>query len=249
MIFFHVINAAVVAVVLFIGCSSIGMVRGTITFESEIKAINDAVEHWYKEELNVESNVMAAVCLSCEAHGQSKEHHWPRQMMKVLQLATGVSSSDAIDEESLVKVAAGLRDNDEQTKKEFQAHLEKASEKKTFLKITENLKRRAYSKLVDHLCDPYRSSTNRDFVLKAEIERLIRLKEYENIDDSEFYKRVVYSDEPISQVYTAAMICQLIQETSAIDGHSSKHLDLVLPIDSKTEIGNWPYPSFQGNSQ
>lgn len=239
---------AAVAVILFMSCISIGVVRGVLTFEQQLKNMNEAIEAWYNKEFNIASNVREAICLSCSAHKQSKEHHWPRQMMRVLQLATGVSSSNAVDNESLIKVASGLRYNDEPTKEEFQDRFEKLLIKKQLVDIAPFNVRKTFDKLVDQLCEPYRvARTNSDqhYAFKSEIDRLIRLKEYENINDDDFIKQVVYTDEPIAGLYTAAMICKLIETTRANDVPSGLSLELILPKDSTTEIGNWPYPASQ----
>lgn len=238
----NVLGVAAVTVVLFMSCTSIGVVIGALTFREQLRALNDAIENWYKEELNARSEARIDFCLSCPAQIQSKYHRWPRQMMEVLQLATEVSSSDRIDFERLVKVVAGL--NDEPTKQKFRARLKKSlATKKKFKDITSIQKRKVFNKLVEELCNPYRAGT-KGATLQDKIERLIELKKQENMNDFEFYNRVVYTNDSIFQLYAAAMICQIIDATTAKNNPSGQSIKLILPRDSGAVISTRPYPAF-----
>lgn len=226
------------------------MVSGEFTFQRQIDRINDKIEEWYINEWNVASDAKAGICMSSEARRQSKDNKRHREMMRVLQLATGVSSSDAIGTERLVEVAAGLRYNDEETKHEFQSHLQKFLQSKyKHTDVTSAEKRRRLGKILVELCDSFSENKQRKIRFRNNISKLILLKEKENIDDNEFYKHVVYTDEPISGLYTAALICQLIETITVIDRPSETGIDLILPDarDRTSEISTWPYPAFESN--
>lgn len=101
-------------------------------------------------------------------------------MRLLLQLATGVSSSDKIDLERIAEVAAGLKHNDWRTRQEFQDRLQKSvASKQKFMDLTSGRKTKVFDKLVKELCNPYRAGMERDYWFREEFKRLTKLKRQE----------------------------------------------------------------------
>lgn len=243
----HTINIALLAVAFVLGCSSfVEIVKGQKDFSMQIKIINEEVNKWYKKETSIAKDVKAFLCHASEAHLQSKANHWPRQMMKVLQVATGVYTSSRIDKISTILITAGLKHNVLPFKEEFMLNFKQflATQLK-YVDQTDDMSEFVLMGQKNALCAPYRSENERYFDFKGAINDLVQIAKIENIDDKQFVERVVRTDEPISQLYSASIICQIID---ALTGEvTTDKIKLELDASKLHEIHAWPYPRFRSN--
>lgn len=240
-----VISIVAVAVVFIVSYYSVAMVRGEGSFLKQIETINQELEKWYLKQSNIAKKMKIILCVSSDANRQSVISHWPRKLMKVLQVATGVSSSSHVDMTQVSRIVTGLRQNIKPIQEDFEDNivkfiftkvdheleLDKSFDEKTDLaKFTEDVK--------DDLCSPFRRENEMNFDFKGAIDDLIETAKAENIVDEIFVEHVIKTIKPIAPLYSAAMVCQLI-----LDGLSENNRVFNLDFSSNNNhgINDWPY--------
>lgn len=237
-----VLSCAALAFAVLIKNASIGVVMGQSHFSAQIETIDKEIDKWFKEESSFDTTGKIIInSLTDKAHFQSKKHHWPRQMMKVLQLATGKSQKSKIDRSEVLRIVAGLRKGNPGTQQEFMENLVKFIRSK-FTSNEADSKRDVYLKQVQRMCVPFRADSKGHFNFRQAIINLIRYAKEENIDDEKFLDCIVYTKQSISLLYSAAIVCQLVESiTSKLVGQNGR-VELLLPENSEKKINAWPYP-------
>lgn len=247
------IAVSVVVVFVFMSYSSIESVRGDGLFYAQIHNINAKVDEWYEKEFNLASASKTILGMATsDAHHQSKSNHWPRQLMRVLQVATGLASKDMIDMSKVNRIVAGLKHEDKSIQEEFQANYAffLATKFKSDIKhLTGDLRhvsQSEFQKQTNALCMPYRHDTKGYYNFNGAINKLVDYAKVENVDDRRFFDRVVYTKDSIAPLYAAATICQIIDSMSYA-GIISKEFRRLPPTLNSGEgnIDIWPYPSPQ----
>lgn len=238
--------ASVTAVMVLVAASAVVSGEKHKLFSAQIKSINGEVEKWYQEEW-ADGNE-GFFQMTHTALQQCEEHHWPRRMVRVLQVATGINFFNPIDRVKIARTLAGLQLFNEPVMMEF---LERfwnylGTKFKYESNFDSSLGQDKYVKAIiefmnpvkEQLCLPYRDNTEGSFNFYNAINELVRLKQVENVSSKEFLDKVVFTTEPISLLYATAKICQ------AIDGVigtvlPDQQLDLHM---SFTEVHKkWPY--------
>lgn len=237
----NVISITVVHVVVVL-CYPSQVVRGQEHFLAQIRTINEEVERWFNKESKFATSFKAAFGVTNDAHRQSESYCWPRQMMKVLQVAIGVPSSSPVDMTRAAIIAAGLKHNSAPIVKEFQVNFGQFLATKLKNKDKTNdlviLKRET-----EELCGPYRLENKGNFNFGGAIADLILSKETENVDVDFFIDRVVNTLQPIATLYTSAMICRAIDAMIDEMSVSGEFTVMETKIDSGNVVGDWPYAS------
>lgn len=240
----------IIVAVLFVITSSYScvVVRGQQRFVKQIQTINEEIDKWYKEESVSAQSFSESFDATSEAYRQSKDYHWPSQMMRLLQVVTGVSPSSQIDKISVIRMTSGLKYKDLAVQREFIANFGKFLTTKFESKDqAAALKREVFVGLKETLCAPYRGESEAHFNFRSAINYLVRYARSENVDDERFNQHVVYTNQPIAQLYSAALICQFIDSIEAnVVPENDRQLKLDFPIDSEgQEIAvDFPYPRF-----
>lgn len=240
------INIISIAVVFIVSHCSVGEVRGVGSFSKQIEMINQEVEKWYHKESNIGKNLKLMFASYTDANLQSVQTHWPRQLMRVLQVATGVSSSSQVDMTRVFRILEGLRQNKKPIEVEFRANIGEFVSTKFILELEYNMYfddkddlGEFIEEVKDELCIPFRQDKNKKyFDFEGAINDLIQTAKAENIGNEQFVEQVIRSNEPIAPLYSAAMICQLI-----IDGLSQDNQQFKFEVSSHNNhvINNWPY--------
>lgn len=238
----NVISFAALAVLSIVSFYSVEEVRGEGSFSKQIETINQEVEKWYQKTTKAVKKMKLFNCVSTEANLQSVESHWPRQLMKVLQVATGVSSSSKVDMTEVSRLLTGIRHNDKRIEEEFGSNLAKFllarwelemefnisfNEKSDVFILVENIK--------NELCGPFQPESGKYFDFKGAVNDLIKMA---MVNNDQFLEQVVRSNKPIAPLYSAAMICRLI-----VEGLSEENNQFKVDVTSNNNhrINDWPY--------
>lgn len=228
--------------------SSYCLCEGQELYRAQLQKMNQEVVDWHNKESILASMKEVSIPAS-QACYQSDEFRWPRKAMRVLQLATGVSTSDELYLPAVNSLVAGLRRNDPKKQEEFVKNF------KEFLTTefkygTKDFNRRECLKKMDEMCSPYRPKmSKKHFDFYDAISELTQIKKAENIDDDKFYREVIGGKNPITSVYSAAFFCQYIDRMlKSASYDSDKEFKLGLPPTSIPEIDAWYYPSHPGST-
>lgn len=156
------------------------------------------------------------------AYRQSVRLQWPRQLMSVLQVTTGVSLTSRVDMVRVARIVSGLKHNKAPLRLEFLANLEQFLAVESELKSTINSDMNdrvditnSIAHMQDMLCRPYRPNSEGYFNFHSALNNLIQLKKRENVDDKQFVRQVIISGQPVAALYSATIICQFINATVA----------------------------------
>lgn len=235
------------------------------TFLKQVQMISDEVTNWFDQ---TKYKMKASWGATSDSYIQAEKTQCPKDIMRVLQVATGVSEESAIDMAKVIRITAGLKNDNALIQHEFIANFGQflATKYKDIL-IVNDLPRKQKLKVTfkqfltkflhfkskkqdlgeliveaqDQLCSMYRRGTRDWWNVRKDIDDLMEMKELENIDDKEFIDRVILDDQPISRVYSVAMICQVIDGITGEKSKASKKLDLGLPSSSGDELADWLY--------
>lgn len=236
----NVISIGAIAVVCVLSFTSLEVVNGQANFLDKIATINKEVDKWYKKETNIARSIKAAAGMTSGAHRQSTANHWPRHMMSVLQMAIKQHPSNSIDMAKVFRIVGGLKHEIVTVQQEFVANFgQYLATKFKFKDSTEDLG--VYYRQVRDLCTPFRPDSKGYFNFHGAIKDLIQLKKIENVDDKKFIDLVVLTKEPIAALYSAALICQVIDSITGSIDEKTREFKLELPGSSKDEIGDWTY--------
>lgn len=256
---------SLIAVIVVVVMSYSPLVTAHHDFLAQIQMINQEVEHWYCNTKFFPRMSWGERSDSCV---QSKRSHWPGQMMMILQIATGVSQKSAVDMKRVIRTTAGLKHNNAQIQQEFLVNFGNylAERFKGVLKVNDLSEKEKFAVDLKHilttivkcknvkldidilleyaqneLCLPFRPDSDKYFNFRSAIHDLIRLKETEKIDNQQFINRVVLVNQHIAPLYSAAMICQVIDGITGERAETSKKLNLELPVNIDNELIDWPY--------
>lgn len=233
--------AAMIAFV--VGCSAAAAaVAEPERFLAQLETISQEIDKWYtEEESNLTKNFKQTFGINSDAHRQIVRYRWPRQMTRVLQLATGVSPSSRVDMIKVTRIIAGLKRDAPFAKQEFLENFRKflvtkfghdAGDVDEIIKETQ-----------DELCKPYRPDSEGYFNFYDAINNLVELMELEDVDIRAFAHYVMNFNKPIAPLYSAAMICQVIDVITAEKISKAVIEDVGLDIarDDQNKINDWPY--------
>lgn len=205
-------------------------------FLDRIRHFNEAVDIWYNKKSSSSKNFDT----NSEAHQQSKDNHWPRELMRVLQVAAGLPLTVQVDMKKILLITSGLKHKDMPIQKEFVANFNnfihskfKADDK------TDEMKRHVFVAQTDELCGHFIEGKKDEFNFDYDLRDLVKMRMSQFLSYEQFVERVVRSNQPIAPLYSAAIICRVI-----IDGvtEDPKQFELQLPLDSERIIDEWPYP-------
>lgn len=206
------------------------VVEEKVNLKSQIETINQQVEKWYQSEFDLMRKIKGAMGFPSYAQRQSEEKHWPRGMMKILQVATGVPTADAIDMAEVRRIIGGLQLNYIEEEMELNNNIWKYFTKK--LSFNDKLADMMDSyRLHESMCAPFRQHGDDDFNFSSAIKDLIRMKRENYIDDYSFIVQVVNTQDAISPLYSATLICRRLDEQRGIH----------IPGDHAKIVKYWPY--------
>lgn len=233
----HVISLTVVAIVLVMSCS-LELVHGQERSLAQLESIKKALEDWYQQWSFAKNFKTYAGCITSEAEMQSKKNHWPRKVLRVLQVATGVPTSSIIDMKEVARVASGLKQNNHELQQEFLNNI------KGFLSRTFTYKYKLddldeFDSQKNELCGSLRSDHNYNF--EHAINELILSTLQENVYHEHFIENRVDTDNTFGPLYSASLFCRFIDAIPGAFGESNREFRLDLPKNIDEVIGYWPY--------
>lgn len=231
-------------------CIFVAIVRGERSFSGQIQFINEEVDNWYNTELNSATGFKEIFNVFSDSHYQSELNHWPKQMMRVLQVATGIPESNGIVPLFVGRIASGLKQNDLAIQQEFLHYFEEfLATKFESDSLKTNSKRDVLENQVMELCAPYIAGSEGYFNFQGAIDDLIRLKKKENVSDREFSLEIALTRDSITPLYEAAMICKVIEAMSREATEDGEQLKLQLPRNSRQVLREWPFPCLSSNCE
>lgn len=192
------VSMALVAVVVMVIHNSATVVAKQSNFLAQIQFIDQGISNWYKRESKY-ATLKAIVLSPSDAYFQSRGFHWPRKMMRVLQLATGTNASGGLDSLKIHRVVAGLKNKDSETQEEFMGYYNEYSRKHS-------------PQLVNELCAPYRPGPYEYFNFFGAINDLVKMKEDEKVDDNKFFSELFQTK--VGMLYSAALVCQYLDSVT-----------------------------------
>lgn len=201
-----------------------------VNFDIQIQIIEREVEKWYQSEFNLLRKIKKAMGFVSDAQRQSEEKHWPRGMMKILQVATGVPAASPIDMAEVRRIVGGLQLDRNTEKTDFKNNLRNYFTKK--LSYRDNLSDLMDSyRLHEDLCSPFRRKGDGNFNFTTAIKDLMVLKREKRIDDHPFVAAVIDHKDARSPLYSATWICRYLDEQRSIH----------IPGDREKIVKDWPY--------
>lgn len=223
-----VTSLTVVAIIISVMSQSFSSVSGRGQSQDQVKKINREVEEWFNRE-----NARASTEVKSLAHVQSEEKHWPLEMIKVLQVATGEDIGDMIKLNKVSRIASGLKQKNYAEKHEFLRNIKKYLTR-TFKHAYKGDDREEFSRQRNELCEPLRSTTY--FHFQSAIDQLT------STASKEFIENTIKTDKIFGPLYSAAFLCKVIDNVQGgYDVHSLKY-EINMPRNIDTSIGRWPYP-------
>lgn len=237
------VTSIVVGTLVFVICSCLSSVRGQERFLEQIRTINEEVEKWYNTESHSVKNVNESSDHTSEAYLQSKDKHWPRQMMRVLQVATDLPSSSEVDMTKVARISSGLYNKDPKIVGEFHWNINRflrLEKRKYDEKDVKIYAKYIYYGQMKSLCTPYSLHSKEYFNFQKAINELLEFAKVEKLSDEQFSELVLNTSQPITPLYSAAWICQVLI-ASVIDTPHREWFEY--SESTKDAITVWPYPT------
>lgn len=201
-------------------------------FYNEIEILKNEMEKWYQSEVGARlaKGVKATLGFASEADKQTAKRHWPKKLMRVLQVVLDKPVTSAIDLQYVRNMADGLRRHDVQMEQEFRRNLANYANKKITIKSDsfddpDGTKR--YSELMAKLCKPFRSpplatvsseknneiQQQRAYDFNGIIYQLVTMlffDDYFGLDDRIFISEIQVKNDTTWALYAADYMCRYI---------------------------------------
>ena len=219
-------------------CSVEVRAAGESRLDGQIQMIQGEVEKWYRKETDYVRSLKAAVGIASSAHKQSQHTHWPRLMMRVLQVATGVPPSGEVDMLKVNRICYGLKNQVTPIQQEFLANFGEFLRTKFVMDRLKDLS--TFLRQIKEMCTPFREEKylHGSFNFLGAIRGMIVIKNMEKINDDTFNAKVVSTSQSIAPLYSAAMICQ---NMDSIEAYINDQNQFEMKLVGRGGVGDWPY--------
>lgn len=230
---------------------------GANCFKLKRKEIYLKMEQWFKSESNTCLSKVKKRIYSNEVTKQSEKFHWPKRMLRILQVTEGKSINEPVDMVTIQSIAQSLKRHDRTAISLVLRHLEKyASDDISIYEASNDEEaKKAYANSIKKLCKPFLGKTQRSssssgktkFQFRKMIKKLLemnKIKTFLGIDT----QRTLLMDETTATMmvplYTTAFLCRYIKhfrirKSRNITGDRYFELDVSDNID--TVMRDWPY--------